>query len=63
MLIENGIPVLPELEVERPADFNTISSDVDYTSNFAKSREIRKGIAKYIGLIPTCRMNQYPSTI
>ena len=63
MLIDNGIPVLPELDVERPSNFNTISGDVDFSSNLAKSREVRKGIAKYLGMLPFCQLNEYPNTV
>jgi hypothetical protein len=62
ILIENDIPVLPEFDVERSADFNTLSGEVDVSTNFTRSREIRKSIAEYLGKIPSCNSNEYPYT-
>jgi hypothetical protein len=63
MLIENEIPILSELDVERPSEFNTCPQEVDLSSNFDKSREIRNGIAKYLYFLPSCPLNTYPATV
>ena len=63
MLIENDVPILPELDVERTEDFDTVSRVTEFSTQYAKSREIRNGIAKYLSLLPNHSLNEYTPTI
>ena len=62
ILIDNNVPVLPKLDVVRERDFDTVARGEVYNNQFAKSREIRKGIAKYLSELPEYAMNEYPNT-
>ena len=63
MLIEHNVPILPELDVPREAEFDSIGRGPEYANVFHQSREIRNGIAKYLSMLPEYAMNQYPTTL
>ena len=52
MLIDNNVEVLPELDLPREKEFDTIMRGGDFPTQFARSREIRNGLAKYIHSLP-----------
>ncbi len=63
ILVDNNVPILAELDRERVPDFDTFARGFDVQTQFTKSREIRKGIATYISLLPSHSMNEYPTSI
>jgi hypothetical protein len=63
MLIDNDVPVLAEFDIPRDKDFDTISRELDFPTNYRRSRELRDNIAKYLCSLPNCDLNEYHVTV
>ena len=57
------MPILPELEVERAPDFDTVEGNVEYTGRFRFAREVRNNVATYLHEMPYHPMNEYPTSL
>ena len=63
MLIQHNVPILPELDVQREKEFDSIVRGPEFANAFRQSRDIRNGIAEYLSLLPEYEMNEYPTTL